>query len=164
MKFGKIILLNGTSSSGKTSIALELQKILDEPYFLLSLDEFVKKINLNGDDAEFSNLIFAFHNIILTLSASGINVIVDHVLETEELKSHFLKLMSDIPVKYIGVNCKLNVIEDREKMRGDRKLGLAKTQYLTIHKGIKYDLEIDTSKLSPTKSAKKIKGFLILIK
>lgn len=34
----KIILLNGASSSGKTSIAKNLQEILDEPYFHINID------------------------------------------------------------------------------------------------------------------------------
>ncbi len=160
MKFGKIILLNGTSSSGKTSIALELQKTLDESYFLQSLDEFVKKINLNGNGAEFSNLVFAFHNVILAFSTSGINVIVDHVLEMEEWRSHFLKTMMDTPVKYIKVECDFDVIENRERKIGNRKLGLAKLQNMVVHRGIKYNLEIDTTNLTPQESATRIKNFL----
>ncbi|WP_231591045.1 chloramphenicol phosphotransferase CPT family protein [Saccharothrix sp. ST-888] len=37
---GLIIFLNGTSSSGKSSIAGELLTILDEPYFHLPVDTF----------------------------------------------------------------------------------------------------------------------------
>lgn len=35
-KKGKIILLNGVSSAGKTSLAKKLQEVLDEPYFHLA--------------------------------------------------------------------------------------------------------------------------------
>jgi len=41
MTQGTIIFLNGTSSSGKTSIARALQKSLDEPYLYLSVDSFL---------------------------------------------------------------------------------------------------------------------------
>ncbi len=41
MSFGTVIFLNGTSSSGKTSISLELQQILDEPYLHISVDKFL---------------------------------------------------------------------------------------------------------------------------
>ncbi|MCZ6889853.1 MAG: AAA family ATPase, partial [Gammaproteobacteria bacterium] len=37
---GKIILLNGSSSSGKTTIANMLQQLLDEPYQHIALDQF----------------------------------------------------------------------------------------------------------------------------
>ena len=37
---GQLIVLNGVSSSGKTSIARELLRVLDRPYFHLSVDAF----------------------------------------------------------------------------------------------------------------------------
>ena len=36
----KIILLNGSSSSGKTTLALKLQQLLDEPFQHMALDQF----------------------------------------------------------------------------------------------------------------------------
>ena len=38
---GKIIILNGASSSGKTSILRALQEILEEPYLDAGLDKFI---------------------------------------------------------------------------------------------------------------------------
>ncbi len=38
---GKIIILNGTSSSGKTCIVRVLQNILDEPYLEAGIDKFI---------------------------------------------------------------------------------------------------------------------------
>lgn len=40
MEAGKVIFLNGSSSAGKTTIALMLQQILDEPYQHIALDQF----------------------------------------------------------------------------------------------------------------------------
>ena len=40
MEAGNIIFLNGSSSAGKTTIALMLQQILDEPYQHIALDQF----------------------------------------------------------------------------------------------------------------------------
>ena len=37
---GKIIFLNGCSSSGKTTLALKLQQLLSEPYQHIALDQF----------------------------------------------------------------------------------------------------------------------------
>ena len=37
---GRIILLNGSSSSGKTTLALTLQRVLDEPWQHVALDQF----------------------------------------------------------------------------------------------------------------------------
>ena len=40
MKKGKIILLNGSSSAGKTTLALALQTLLKEPWQHIALDQF----------------------------------------------------------------------------------------------------------------------------
>ena len=40
MAYGTIIMLNGTTSAGKTSIISVLHKILDEPYLHAGIDAF----------------------------------------------------------------------------------------------------------------------------
>ena len=40
MGAGKIIFLNGSSSAGKTTIAIMLQQVLDEPFQHMALDQF----------------------------------------------------------------------------------------------------------------------------
>ncbi len=40
MQPGKIIFLNGSSSAGKTTLAVMLQQMLDEPYQHIALDQF----------------------------------------------------------------------------------------------------------------------------
>jgi chloramphenicol 3-O-phosphotransferase len=55
MTQGTIIFLNGTSSSGKTSIARALQKSLDEPYLYLSVDSFLDMLPeqcFSGEEGE----------------------------------------------------------------------------------------------------------------
>ena len=95
MENGKIILLNGTSSSGKTTIAKALQKILTEPYMLIAIDDHFNKLpewfwTVNKQDEAlirqktFSAMISGFHKTIPVLAKSGINVIVDHVFEEKE--------------------------------------------------------------------------------
>jgi chloramphenicol 3-O phosphotransferase len=37
---GRIVLLNGSSSAGKTTLARTLQVLRDEPWFHLALDQF----------------------------------------------------------------------------------------------------------------------------
>jgi len=40
MSEGKVIFLNGSSSAGKTTLAVMLQQLLDEPYQHIALDQF----------------------------------------------------------------------------------------------------------------------------
>ena len=77
MKNGKIIFLNGTSSSGKTSIAKELQQILKEPYLLVSIDNFISMLPqkyLNGEDPKtlgkaILKIISGMHHSISALAS-----------------------------------------------------------------------------------------------
>jgi len=41
MNTGKIILLNGTSSSGKSTLLRGLQQVLSQPYLEMGLDKFI---------------------------------------------------------------------------------------------------------------------------
>jgi chloramphenicol 3-O phosphotransferase len=66
---GKLIILNGTSSSGKSSIARKLQNEIEENYLVIGVDLFMRlmperfaNINkLNGKDQEFG-FSFSYDN------------------------------------------------------------------------------------------------------
>ncbi|HEY1933129.1 MAG TPA: hypothetical protein VGG99_14035 [Acetobacteraceae bacterium] len=42
----------------------------------------------------------------------------------------------------------MDALEARERQRGDRSIGLARRQYDRVHKGMRYDLEVDTGTAS----------------
>jgi chloramphenicol 3-O phosphotransferase len=56
----------------------------------------------------------------------------------------------------VGVRCPLEVVEERERTRQNRRNGLARSQFNVIHESKPYDLEVDTSVLSPEACAKVI--------
>ncbi len=62
---GKVILLNGSSSAGKTTLAQMLQQILPEPWQLISLDQF-----RDGLPARFRGL----NSPVGTPGARGLNI------------------------------------------------------------------------------------------
>jgi chloramphenicol 3-O phosphotransferase len=66
------------------------------------------------------------------------------------------QFFADMNAYLIGVKCPLDVLEQREKDRKDRTLGQARLQYDVIHKYVKYDLEVDTSKLSTEECVEKV--------
>ena len=45
---GRIILLNGASSSGKSTIARELQRILPRPHLFAGIDSFTQMLRPDG--------------------------------------------------------------------------------------------------------------------
>ncbi len=41
--------------------------------------------------------------------------------------------------------CDLDLLEQRETSRGNRKIGTAKEQFFRVHSGIEYDLSVNTT-------------------
>ena len=55
-----------------------------------------------------------------------------------------------------GVRCDLGELEQRERQRGNRRLGDAKRDFLTVHRHAIYDVEVDTTSTSPHNNADRI--------
>lgn len=172
MNKGKIIIINGTSSSGKTSIVRALQDMLEEPYIEAGIDKFIWMLphryldrplwddilGLANQAGELGNqLVIGMHRTAEVLSNTGMNVIIDHVLVEETWWQDCIVRFSELPAYLIGVRCPLEILEGREKARKNRTLGQARLQYDIVHgKGL-YDLEVDTSILSAEECARTIK-------
>lgn len=147
MDRGKIIFLNGASSSGKSTLANELIKLMPS-YFHMSIDDFDLFIE-KMEDRENKHLIpveteYFFHRTIAIFSDRGINVIVDHSLHDDFTREDCFKVLVDYPVLFVGVQCPLEELEQREKARGDRIIGQAKKQLEYVHKIEIYDIEVNT--------------------
>jgi chloramphenicol 3-O phosphotransferase len=171
MQPGQIIFLNGTSSAGKTTIARALQETLETAYMRASLDDFFnfypEKLFApkTKEDAQvfrrrIPNLVSGFHRSIAALAGAGNNVIVDHVLQGEGWLDECLAALRDYDVLFVGVRCPLAVLEQRERDRGDREIGLARRQFEQVHRHGIYDLELDTSVLSAEECVTEIRAAL----
>jgi len=160
MEKGKIILLNGVSSSGKTTLSKELVKRLPN-YFHFSVDEFDYLIE-QMEDRENNRLIhvpteYYFHQNIKMFSDSGVNLIVDHVLHNKETLLDCLGTLKDYPVFFVGVHCPLVELENREKARGDRQIGLSRKQLNYVHNQKEsYDIEVNTFENRSEECAKSV--------
>ncbi len=75
-------------------------------------------------------------------------MIVDEVLLGAE-KAEYAELLAPFEVFRVGVMAPLDVLETRERLRGDRMIGLARAQYYTVHFAMTYDLTVDTRQSSP---------------
>ena len=150
MDKGKIIWLNGVSSSGKTTLAKALQEELTEPYCYLSLDNFLSTIHEKFRSSEYRTslrqTLRAMHYTIKLFSDMGLNVIVDHVLEKQEWLDECVEILYENPVLFIHVTCPLAELQRREKERGDRRIGQAENQISLLKPKDTYDITVDTSK------------------
>lgn len=160
MKRGRIIWLNGVSSSGKSSLTKELQKILPEPYFCIGQDTFTDIIApcvsgyFNGIDSEtlWYIAVDAMYHTVKTYSDMGLNVIVDHVVLNQEdgkeqkLFDSCINELEDYSITFVKVICSLDELKSREISRGDRDIGNAEWQ---IKQGLYpqngYDVIVDTN-------------------
>ena len=164
MAKGSIVFLNGTSSSGKTSIAKALQEILDEPYLHFCVDTFLwmlpeRYLSQEALPAVAPRVISAMHHCIAASASIGNNIIVDHVLEGTQWLQECIRLLANFPTLFVGVRCPLEELERREGKR-NRKNGTARYQFDRVHAHGVYDLEVDTSIYSPMDCALQIKETL----
>jgi len=150
MEKGKIIFLNGVSSSGKSTLAKSLQEKLTEFYYWLSIDNFLNPIHEKFYISEYKTslrqTLRVMHHTIKLFSDMGLNVIVDHVLEKREWLDECVEILHENPVLFVHVTCPLEELRRREKERGDRQIGQAERQLSLLNPISTYDIIVDTSK------------------
>ncbi|MFJ5719797.1 chloramphenicol phosphotransferase CPT [Streptomyces sp. NPDC093149] len=158
-----MIVLNGGSSSGKSGIARCLQAVLPEPWLAFGVDTLVDAMpaSMRASDAgiefapdgevvvgpEFRTLETAWIEGVATMARSGARIIVDEVfLGGAESQRRWQKALNGVGVLWVGVRCESEVAAAREVARGDRVTGMAASQADVVHRGVSYDLEVDTTR------------------
>jgi chloramphenicol 3-O phosphotransferase len=154
---GRIIFLNGASSSGKSTLAKALQDALDEPFLHVSSDHLVAAGVLprrRDDGGPFDwwhqvrpRFFAGFHRCIQALAVAGNDLIVDHVIEFPAWRRDLAGLLAGLDVYLIGVHCGVEEIDRRERERANRRIGEGRTHVTIdgIHTFGPYDLEVDTT-------------------
>ncbi len=190
MAQGNIIFLNGTSSSGKTSIVKALQEIMDGYYISTGMDHFLDgapdKIHTSSDGINPStsdgflwvfpnndkrvselrvgpvafNLWTGMYAAVAALASKGNDVIIDDVIFDSIALKQAVNTLHTFNVLFVGVHCSLEVAEQREQARGNRTQGLVKAHYDLVHSHGIYDFEIETSTLTAMECAIQIKARL----
>ena len=102
------------------------------------------------------SLFSSMHHAIAAVALRGTNVIADHVFVERDWVNECAQLFAGMNAYLVGIQCPLDVLEQRERDRKDRTLGQARAQYELIHKYTRYDLEVDTSTSSPEECAQQI--------
>ncbi len=169
-----LIILNGTGSSGKTSMAKALQEMLPIQYLNFSvdsvlytlppsdLDRMMKGEPITRQGYDYAQLVAGYHACIPALLSTGVKLIVDNAWIDSEERRQLLKLVEGYHTIQVGVFCDLIICEERELARGDRAIGLARYEYPLVHQNADYDLQVDTSELSPEQAAQQVMDQLCL--
>ncbi|HEY3556490.1 MAG TPA: AAA family ATPase [Kribbella sp.] len=159
---GQVVLLNGTSSSGKSTIAKELLEVLDGTWFHLAIDHFHRiRARRDWTEAEFlpvfQRTVLGFHRAVAGMASAGNNVVVDHILGERWRLEDCLKVFDGLPVLFVGVRCALPELERRERERGNRGIGRAAFQFPLVHQHGVYDVEVDSDRHTPAACAARIR-------
>jgi chloramphenicol 3-O phosphotransferase len=171
---GQVILLNGTSSAGKTTLARAIQEISPVPYLYTGIDSqfamvpekwgggrggplSVEGFRYNGSEEDDDpavtmiagpvglSMLRAMHRATAVLCAEGFNVVIDEMLLARELLTSWRNALRGMAVLFVAVECPLPVLEERERRRRQPH-GLARGQLDVVHAhGWPYDMRIDTS-------------------
>lgn len=175
MQTGTILILNGASSSGKTTLIRLLQESLQKPFLEFGLDKLIWMLPkryfnpplwdevLGKADQAGSyghQLIHGLHCAIRSLAENGLNLLADHVLVEPQWVVDCASQLGDLPVYLIGIHCELEILEQREAGRKDRTLGQARRQYQKIHAQGIYDFTVDSSESTPEENITQILAFL----
>lgn len=169
----RVIVLNGGSSSGKSSIARCLQEVLPDPWLAFSVDDFVDAMPARLRDsetgiafapdggvsvgAEFRALDTAWSQGIAAMARASARVVVDDVfLGGPASRRRWEQALAGLDVLWVGVRCDGEVAAGREIARGDRVRGMAAAQARIVHEGLTYDVEVDTTRMEPLACARAI--------
>ncbi|MEV4018450.1 AAA family ATPase [Nonomuraea angiospora] len=158
-RVGRLVFLNGTPSSGKTTVAKALQEELAEPFFHHSLDELRGGYPGRYWRQDYGGVLFrrvldGYLHMLRSLTLLGHDVISEAVI-TPQMLDHYLALFEGIPVLFVGIRCPLEEVEQRERRRTDRRTSAPQLDE-PVHAHGCYDLEVDTSVQKPADVAKLI--------
>nr|WP_308217767.1 chloramphenicol phosphotransferase [Streptantibioticus silvisoli] len=171
----RIVVLNGGSSAGKSSIARALQDLLPDPWLAFGIDDFVAalpgRLRSPGDGTGiafgpggevvvgdgFRGLEAAWVAGLAATVRAGARIIVDDVFlgggaSQDRLRTAF----AGLPVLWAGVWCDAATAAGRERGRPDRVPGMAAGQADLVHRGVIYDVEVDTADTSTDACARAI--------
>ena len=183
---GQIILLNGTPRSGKSSIAAEIQATFPGVWINLGVDVYMKAIpkqfqpgiglRPGGERPDMEpmiqNLYYALYQSIAAHSRAGINVVADVGHHDFYATIHGIlpmcaKVLQGLPAVFVGVHCPIDEIMRRRiatwnaGYEADGSIPAPVLRWQTaVHTHGIYDVEVDTSKISPQECVQQIAQYL----
>jgi chloramphenicol 3-O phosphotransferase len=177
------IVLNGTSCSGKSSIAAVLQELWPRPLQVTGIDTFLAAqsarffarhgrglagfswipVTVDGQPA-FDvvpgplglGMIKAAHAYWAACAAAGLDQVIDDVWLVPDQPAGLQDAVAAADTLWVGVHCPLAIAEQRERDRGDRTVGTVRGQHAGVHTFRTYDLDVDTSAATPRQCAEAI--------
>jgi chloramphenicol 3-O-phosphotransferase len=131
---GQIVLINGTSGSGKTTTCATFARRAEQPYLMFGMDLLVgtlvpARYTMFGSMKEQGyqptaygpvcmKALSAMHAMVAAASRSGQNMVVDHLMFLEPpVLQDAIWQMADVPVLFVNLKPSREVLEERVKGR-----------------------------------------------
>lgn len=164
MEKGKIIFLNGVTSSGKTSIVEAMQDYSEPFFYVVANDLFENTIgdkHLQTDYWKYlSEAIIMMYHTAKLFSDSGKHVLIDGILvERPELAPHYEQvknIFDGYPLDIVELYCPMDICRQRNIERGDRREDQSDEQNKIMASNIHYSYSVDTSVNTPEECAEMI--------
>lgn len=145
---GRIILLNGTSSSGKSTLAQALRLKLEPQFHFYASDQLAdegfrpldKEVRFAWRETFFDG----FHRSISAFASVGLDLLIEHTVEEKHWAEQLQVLLAPFDVFWVGVHAPLAEIERREGERGNRQQGEG-LYHLKTHQFCNYNVEVNTT-------------------
>ena len=157
----QIILLNGPSSSGKSTLSKALQRLIEEKrgetYAIISIDDFMK---LALDETIYEDDVFEISGDMCLAALEALKtspgVIIDHVITSQRIFCQLMDMLGQYPIHQVHVSCPLEVLLEREHARKNRCLGSAESSYTYLVPQEGYHMTVDTSVMTPAECSMEI--------
>lgn len=143
-----ILLVSGSSSSGKSTLCHALQPLISSPTVLFEADSTFPLPHAWPSNRSMPPAIVLFHRSIDLWRQAGANAIVDGSLPygNDELREQCLAELSPESSFVVGVECSVDVLRHREAVRSSpRSPGWGERQAADINDGLDPIVTIDTS-------------------
>lgn len=181
---GRIVLLNGPPRSGKSSIARAIQNGFDGVWLNLGVDRYKATIperfqpgiglRPGGERPDLEPLVVtlyrALYDSIAAHSRLGVDVVADTV-HHDDYSARFgilrtcARQLHGLPVVFVGVHCPVDVLLERRRATwggegynaGGSVVNPVERWQRAVHTPGRYDLDVDTSVLTPEQCADRIR-------
>ena len=187
---GRVVVLNGASSAGKSTLAARVvaaRASVGECWIHVAIDDANAKlpppwfdvVTFRGpyaaDGIRFEpseegfvvavgdvgrRLLAVYRRSVALWARNGFDVIVDEVVFDAEAARDWDDALAGLDVTWVAVRCSPDVAAARELARGDRTIGLARGLSAVVHRHVRYDLELDTTDADPDDVAAELDAFL----
>lgn len=182
---GDLIILNGPSSAGKSSLVKEMQRLWPRPLYTAGVDTIITGwpgvFYLDHDESDpmrdseslrvvaglgpapswvpkLSGTFLAISRHALKSWANMSQDGIDVVIDHCIIDPTEREQAQSLLVGafWVGVTCDFKELIHRETVRGDRYVGFASGTSAVVHQGMNYDMVIDTTSTPPEELAHQI--------